>query len=67
MEPAATATAAGLKVGAASHRAVSLGRKAAGSRLARLSPSRSRSWLVRMMTAMPAVKPTITECGIYLM
>ena len=40
----------------AGRQAFSLGRKVAGSRLARLSPSRSRSWLVRMM---PAVKPNM--------
>ena len=67
MEAAATAKAAGFKVGAACHKASSFGRKAAGSRPARANPRRSRNWLARIMTAMPAVKPTITEWGMYLM
>ena len=57
---AASPTAAGLTVFAAPASAVSLGRNALGSWPASRRPSRSCSWLAKMMTAMPAVKPTVT-------
>ena len=40
-------------------------RKSAGTSVRR-SPKRSRIWLVKMMTAIPAVKPVTTGSGIYL-
>jgi hypothetical protein len=41
-----------------------LGRNAAGS-FGTASPSKSLSWLAKMMTAIPAVKPTVTGKGMY--
>ena len=38
-----------------------------GSGSASLSPMRSLSWLATMITAMPAVKPTVTGYGMNLM
>jgi len=52
-----------LKVSRASHSASSFGRKAAGS-LGSDNPRSSFNWLAKMMTAMPAVKPTVTGKGI---
>jgi hypothetical protein len=57
---AAIAPAAGLSVGSAAARACSLGTIGPGSGPASVRPSSSLSWLARMMTAMPAVKPTVT-------
>ena len=56
---AATPTAAGLSVGSASASAASFGRSGPGS-LSRARPSNPLSWLARMMTATPAVNPTVT-------
>jgi hypothetical protein len=54
------ATAARLTVPAALPSATSLGSRSPGSWPARLRPNSSLSWLARMMTAIPAVKPTVT-------
>ena len=54
-----------MKLSRALHKPSIFGRKAAGS-LGRLRPKSSFSWLAKMMTAMPAVKPTVTGNGIYL-
>ena len=43
--------------------AASRGRTARGSGPASVRPSRSRIWLAKMITAMPAVKPTVTGEG----
>lgn len=69
MRPIVTAESAAagmLKLGSASPRAASFGMSGPGS-LASVRPSRSLSWLARMMTAMPAVNPTVTGKGMYLM
>jgi hypothetical protein len=52
-------------VGKASRIAMSVGKSADGS-CAIVSPKRLRSWLAKMMTAMPAVNPTVTGKGMYL-
>ncbi|MCY1235713.1 hypothetical protein D9M72_483400 [compost metagenome] len=57
---AAVATVAGLIVSIAAARAVILSRKGPGSLPSSVIPRRSRSWLAKMITAMPAVKPTVT-------
>ncbi len=59
-------TAAGFTVPSAAQMACSFGSSAAGS-LAMSRPRSSRSWLAKMMTPMPAVKPTVTGKGMYLM
>ncbi len=64
---AATATAIGLIVSIAPASACSFGTNALGSRSASVRPSRSLIWLAAMMTAMPAVKPTVTGNGMNLM
>jgi hypothetical protein len=56
----ATAAAARLVVGSASASATTLGRMEPGSFAGKVRPSSSLSWLARMITAMPAVKPTVT-------
>ena len=56
----ATPAAAGVKVPATAASASSLGTRSPGSGPDSVSPNRSRSWLAAMMTAMPAVKPTVT-------
>ena len=61
------ATAAPLAVPAARASASSLGISAPGSWPDSVMPNRSRIWLAKMMTAMPAVKPMVTACGMYLM
>jgi hypothetical protein len=63
--PAATATAAGFTVARTVQSADSFSRKSAGI-APMFSPSRSRIWLEKMMTAMPAVKPVMTGSGMYL-
>ena len=50
----------GLIVPQACPRAASLGMIAPGSSPASVRPNRSWIWLAKMMTAMPAVKPTVT-------
>ena len=60
MLAAATAIAGMLAVGSACANAFSFGTNSPGSFPARVIPSRSLSWLARMMTAMPAVNPTVT-------
>ena len=62
-----TSIAAGLMVPMAAAIALNLGISAPGSRPASCSPNRSTSWLQKMITAIPEVKPTVTGCGIYLM
>ena len=62
MEPtasAATAQAHGFAVGSASASAASFGNSGPGS-FGSVRPSNSLSWLAKMMTAMPAVNPTVT-------
>ena len=66
IEKSAIAMAAGRTVPAAAQSAASFGTSSPGS-CARSSPNRSFNWLVRMMTAMPAVKPDVTGYGMYLM
>ena len=66
MASADRATVVGLIVPSAAQMACSLGSKAAGSAVMS-RPSSSRSWLTKMMTAMPAVNPTVTGKGMYLM
>ncbi len=58
--PAATPTAAVLTLGRAPASAVSLATIGPGSGPASVSPSRSLSWLARMITAIPEVNPTVT-------
>ncbi len=55
-----TLTAPGLMVPLACASASSLGISSPGSLPDSVMPSRSRIWLAKMMTAMPAVKPTVT-------
>ena len=62
-QPNPSASAAGLAVGAAAARAASFGRNGPGS-WATARPNRSLIWLAAMVTAMPAVNPTVTACGI---
>ncbi len=52
-------TVTGLMVPIAFHRAATFGKVSAGS-CASVRPNRSRTCVIRMMTAMPAVKPTVT-------
>jgi len=58
------AAACALTVSSALHSAWSFGRNAAGS-FGSVRPSSSFSWRAKMMTAMPAVKPTVTGKGMY--
>jgi hypothetical protein len=58
-ERTAVATAAGLSVASASASAASFGTSGPGS-LARARPSSSLTWLAKMITAIPAVNPTVT-------
>ena len=60
IDSAASAAAAGLTVGSASASAPQLWDERARLRAVSVRPSRSLIWLARMMTAMPAVKPTVT-------
>jgi len=48
------------KPGSAAAMAVSLSASGPGSPLGKLKPSNSPIWLAKMITAMPAVKPTVT-------
>jgi hypothetical protein len=66
MARAARAMVAGLLVGMPSPIAHSFGSRAAGS-LGRSSPKSSFNWLTKIMTAIPAVNPTVTGNGMYLM
>ncbi len=47
-------------VGNAAPSASSLGTSSPGSLPVSVNPNRSLIWLAKMMTAMPAVKPTVT-------
>jgi len=60
MTSSASATAAGLMVSRERASASTLATKGPGSLPASVNPRRSLSWLAKMMTAMPAVKPTVT-------
>ena len=63
---AATPSAAGFSVGSAAASAATLGTMAPGSGPERVRPRNSFIWLAKMMTAMPAVKPTVTGWGMNL-
>ena len=58
-----TASAAGLSVGSAWPSAASFGNSGPGSAADSFKPPRSLSWLAKIVTAMPQVKPTVTACG----
>ncbi len=60
MLTAATATAERLAVCNARASTCSFGTNSPGSLPASVMPNRSLSWLAKMMTAMPAVNPTVT-------
>ena len=60
MDSTAIAAAATLIVPIAPPSAISLGSSSPGSLPGSVSPSRSCNWLAKMMTPMPAVKPTVT-------
>ena len=60
MLAAATAIAGALAVCRPRASASSFGTNSPGSFPASVMPSRSLSWLARMMTAMPEVNPTVT-------
>ena len=61
IDSSASATATRIeRVAAASASAASFGTIGPGSLPASVRPSRSLIWLAKMMTAMPAVKPTVT-------
>ena len=59
-----SATAAGCVVPMYSANAFQRGTNSAGTAPIR-KPSMSFTWLEKMLTAMPAVKPVITGCGMY--
>ena len=63
--PRPTAKAAGFSVSPAAASALSFGSSSPGSGPASRRPPRSLSWLARMVTAMPQVKPTVTGCGMW--
>lgn len=56
----ATAAVVASRVGAAAASAASLGKRAGGSAPSSVSPKNSRSWLAPMISAIAAVKPTVT-------
>ena len=58
--PAATISAAGFKLPRAAQSTSTFCTISAGSAPGRLSPSKSLIWLAKMMTAIPAVNPTVT-------
>ena len=60
MERSAMPAADGFSVPPACHNAISFGTKGPGSLPGSLRPSNSTIWPEKMMTAMPAVKPTVT-------
>jgi hypothetical protein len=60
MLTAARATAEKLAVPSPPANASSFGRNSPGSFVASVIPSRSLSWLAKIMTAIPAVNPTVT-------
>ncbi len=60
MLAAETAMAETLAVGSPPASAMSFGINAPGSLPVSVMPKRSLSWLAKMITAMPAVKPTVT-------
>ena len=63
----ASPTAARLMVSIADHRTGIFSSSSPGSASCRVRPSKSLIWLEKMMTAMPAVKPTVTGNGMNLM
>ena len=65
--PAESAAAAALTVGSAAQSTGSLSSSGPGSGAGKVRPSSSFSWLAKMITAMPAVKPTVTGKGMNLM
>ena len=60
MVMAASPMEAGSAVGSAAHSAGSFSSSGPGSAPASVRPRSSLIWLEKMMTAMPAVKPTVT-------
>jgi len=62
-EPTPTAIAAGLIVGSAWASAASFGNNGPSSAAGSFRPPRSLSWLAKIVTAIPQVKPTVTACG----
>ena len=62
-----SAIAAGVSVGKYFQSTGSFCSSSPGSASASRNPSRSFTWLAKMMTAMPAVKPTVTGYGMNLM
>lgn len=58
--PSARANVVGSSVGKAFQSAGNLSRSGPGSGPDKVRPRRSEIWLEKMMTAMPAVKPTVT-------
>ena len=65
--PSERATAAGEMVGSACHRTGIFANSGPGSGALSVRPRRSLIWLAKMITAMPAVKPTVTGKGMNLM
>ena len=55
-----SATVAGSTLGRAAHSAGSFSSSGPGSAPGKARPSSSLIWLAKMITAMPAVKPTVT-------
>jgi hypothetical protein len=66
IDKAATPTACALTVGAALANAASFGTNGPGNVPLTVMPNRSASSPEKMITAMPAVKPTVTGYGMYL-
>ncbi len=62
-EPAPMANAAGLMLGRACASMASFGSSGPGSAAGSVRPPRSLSWLAKIVTAIPQVKPTVTACG----
>ena len=64
-EPSPSPSVAGLIVGKAWARTASLGSSRPGSAPASRRPARPLTWLAKMVTAMPQVKPTVTAWGMW--
>jgi hypothetical protein len=64
-EPAAMVTVATSRLGIARTYATHFAMKSAGT-ASICSPSRSFTWLEKITSAIPAVKPVMTGCGMYL-
>lgn len=60
MDKSATPTAAGVMLPRAAHSACSFNKISPGSAPGRASPNRSLIWLAKMISPIPAVKPTVT-------